>query len=71
MGDIQDRARVGRKDSGCGQNAPMTPEMVRRRLVVHGKVQGVFYRLGPISAQVTGVEETEEQPEGLTAFETR
>lgn len=92
----------------------MSDETIRRRLVVHGKVQGVFYRdstreaaenegvggwaancadgavevvlegppdaveavigfcrMGPISADVSSVDVTEEEPEGLSEFETR
>jgi acylphosphatase len=92
----------------------MTPETIRRRLVVHGKVQGVFFRdstreaavnegvagwarnrgdgavevvlegspaaveavtefcrLGPVSARVESVDESEEAPEGLTGFAIR
>ncbi|HEX3834143.1 MAG TPA: acylphosphatase [Solirubrobacteraceae bacterium] len=92
----------------------MSPETIRRRLIVHGRVQGVFFRdstresaenegvrgwaanrddgtvevvlegtpeavesvigfcrTGPMSADVTSVDVTEEQPEGLSGFETR
>jgi acylphosphatase len=92
----------------------MTPDTIRRRLVVHGKVQGVFYRdstreaarnegvsgwatnrsdgtvevvlegppdavhsvvgycrTGPSSADVHGVDEHEETPEGLSGFQIR
>jgi acylphosphatase len=92
----------------------MSPATIRRHLIVHGKVQGVFYRdstreaaenegvcgwaanrddgtvevvlegtpeavesvigfcrMGPMSADVTSVDVTEEQPEGLSEFETR
>jgi acylphosphatase len=92
----------------------VSPETIRRRLVVHGRVQGVFFRdstresaenegvsgwaanrddgtvevvlegtpesvesvigfcrTGPMSADVTSVDVTEEEPEGLSGFETR
>lgn len=92
----------------------MSPDAIRRHLIVHGKVQGVFYRdstreaagnervsgwaanrddgtvevvlegtseavesvigfcrTGPMSADVTSVDVTAEQPEGLSGFETR
>jgi acylphosphatase len=88
--------------------------IIRRHLVVNGRVQGVFYRdstreaaenegvsgwaanrddgtvevvlegptdavesvigfcrMGPMSADVTSVDVTEEEPEGLSGFETR
>jgi acylphosphatase len=91
----------------------MNDEIIRRRLIVHGKVQGVFFRdatreaavnesasgwaanrddgtvevvlegppdaveavvgfcrMGPVSADVTSVDVTEEPPEGLSGFET-
>lgn len=91
----------------------MSSPTIRRRLVVHGKVQGVFFRdsvreaaeneglagwaanrddgsvevvlegsqeaveavvgycrRGPASADVTGVDEHEEPPEGLSGFES-
>ena len=87
---------------------------IRRRLIVNGKVQGVFYRystreaaqnegvggwaanrddgavevvleglpdavesvigfcrMGPMSADVSSVDVTDEEPEGLSEFETR
>ena len=87
---------------------------IRRRLIVNGKVQGVFYRdstreaaqnegvggwaanrddgavevvleglpdavesvigfcrMGPMSADVSSVDVTEEEPEGLSVFKTR
>jgi acylphosphatase len=93
---------------------PVSPDTIRRHLIVHGKVQGVFYRdsareaaenegvsgwaanrddgtvevvlegtpdavepvigfcrTGPMSADVTSVDVTDEQPEGLSGFETR
>ena len=92
----------------------MSPETIRRRLIVHGRVQGVFFRdstreaaenegvagwaanrddgavevvlegrpeavesvigfcrTGPSSADVTSVDVTEEEPEGLSGFATR
>jgi acylphosphatase len=92
----------------------MSRETIRRRLIVHGRVQGVFFRdstresaenegvsgwaanrddgtvevvlegapdavesvigfcrTGPMSADVTSVDVTEEEPEGLSGFETR
>ncbi len=92
----------------------MADSPVRRHLIVHGRVQGVFFRdstreaaenegvagwasnrddgsvevvlegpaeavesvigfcrIGPGSAAVTDVEVTEEEPEGLSGFETR
>ncbi len=92
----------------------MTAQTVRRRVIVHGRVQGVFFRdtarreaaghgvsgwvrntpegtveavfegepgaverlvgfaeEGPAEAQVERVETFEEEPEGLTGFETR
>lgn len=92
----------------------MSDETIRRRLIVHGKVQGVFFRdstresaenegvsgwaanrddgsvevalegtpdaveavigfcrTGPMSADVSSVDVTDEQPEGLSGFETR
>jgi len=92
----------------------MTSDMIRRRLIVHGKVQGVFFRdstreaaqnegvsgwaanrddgavevvlegperaveavaefcrLGPVSAQVNSVEQSDETPEGLSGFRIR
>jgi acylphosphatase len=92
----------------------MSDETIRRHLIVHGRVQGVFFRdstresaenegvsgwaanrddgtvevvlegapdavesvigfcrTGPMSADVTSVDVTEEEPEGLSAFETR
>jgi acylphosphatase len=92
----------------------MSPETIRRRLIVHGRVQGVFFRdstrecaenegvsgwaanrddgtvevllegppdaveavigfcrTGPMSADVTSVDVTEEEPERLSGFETR
>jgi acylphosphatase len=92
----------------------MSPETIRRRLIVHGRVQGVFFRdstresaenegvsgwaanrddgtvevvlegapeavesvigfcrTGPMSADVTSVDVIEEEPEGLSGFETR
>jgi acylphosphatase len=92
----------------------MSDEPIRRRLVVQGRVQGVFFRdsiretarnegvsgwaanrddgavevvlegppeavqavaefgrLGPVSAQVGRVEESDESPEGLEGFEIR
>jgi acylphosphatase len=96
------------------KNACMSGETIRRRLIVHGRVQGVFFRdsvreaaenegvsgwaanrddgtvevvlegsaepvesvigfcrIGPGSAHVTSVDVTEEEPEGLSGFETR
>ena len=96
------------------ENGAMEHGIVRRRVVVDGRVQGVFFRdscrreavregvagwarnledgrvevvaegwpdavdrlvswcrSGPRQALVTGVEVTDEQPEGLTAFRTR
>jgi acylphosphatase len=93
---------------------PMSADTIRRHVVVHGKVQGVFFRdsvreaagnegvdgwaanrddgsvevvlegpadavesvvgycrIGPMSADVSSVEVTEEEPEGLSGFETR
>jgi acylphosphatase len=90
----------------------MSDEKVRRRILVHGKVQGVFFRdstreaaenegvsgwaanlddgsvevvlegprdavqaveefcrVGPVSADVSSVDVTEEEPEGLSGFE--
>jgi acylphosphatase len=95
-------------------NAGMHDEIIRRRLTVHGKVQGVFFRdstkeaavnegvngwaanrddgsvevvlegppeavesvseycrVGPMSADVTSVDVSEEPPEGLSGFQTR
>jgi acylphosphatase len=92
----------------------MTSDTIRRRLIVHGKVQGVFFRdstreaaqnegvsgwaanrddgavevvlegpeqaveavtefcrLGPVSAQVDSVEQSDETPEGLSGFRIR
>lgn len=92
----------------------MSAETIRRQLMVHGKVQGVFFRdsvrekaanegvagyaincddgtvkvvlegapaaveavaeycrLGPVRAEVTSVDETDSEPEGLTGFEIR
>jgi acylphosphatase len=92
----------------------MSDETIGRRLVVHGRVQGVFFRdsiretasnegvsgwaanrddgavevvlegppdavqavaefcrLGPVSAQVDRVEESDDSPEGLEGFEIR
>jgi acylphosphatase len=92
----------------------MTSDTIRRRLIVHGKVQGVFFRgstreaaqnegvsgwaanrddgavevvlegpepaveavaefcrLGPVSAQVDSVEQSDETPEGLNGFRIR
>jgi acylphosphatase len=92
----------------------MSADTIRRHLIVHGKVQGVFFRdstreaaenegiggwaanrddgsvevvlegppdaveavigfcrMGPMSAEVTSVDVTEEEPEGLSGFETR
>ena len=92
----------------------MNPRLIRRHLVVNGRVQGVFFRdstreaaenegvsgwaanrddgavevvlegpadaveavigfcrMGPVSADVTSVDVTEEEPEGLSGFETR
>jgi acylphosphatase len=92
----------------------MSDETIRRHLIVHGRVQGVFFRdstresaenegvsgwaanrddgtvevvlegapdavesvigfcrTGPMSADVTSVDVTEEEPEGLSGFETR
>jgi acylphosphatase len=92
----------------------MTEQKVRRRIVVHGRVQGVFFRdttrrrassrgvagwvsnrpdgaveaafegdpdavrsmvefvrEGPRGAEVERVEESEEEPEGLSGFEVR
>jgi acylphosphatase len=96
------------------KNACMNDEAIRRRLIVHGKVQGVFFRdsvretaenegvtgwaanrddgtvevvlegpaeavesvigycrIGPMSADVTSVDVSEEEPEGLSGFEIR
>jgi acylphosphatase len=90
------------------------PELIRRRVVVHGRVQGVFFRdttrsraesagvsgwvtnrpdgavqavfegepdaveqlvafcrRGPSRAEVSSVEVTEEEPEGLVGFQVR
>lgn len=90
----------------------MSQDTIRRHLIVHGRVQGVFFRdsvreaaeneavsgwaanrddgsvevvlegppaavesvvgfcrLGPVSADVSSVEVTEEQPEGLSGFQ--
>jgi acylphosphatase len=45
---------------------------VRRRIVVRGRVQGVFFRDSTKRrAEVDDVEVTEEEPEGLSGFETR
>jgi acylphosphatase len=92
----------------------MTSDLIRRRLIVHGKVQGVFFRdstreaaqnegvsgwaanrddgavevvlegperaveavtefcrLGPVSARVDSVEQSDETPEGLSGFRIR
>jgi acylphosphatase len=92
----------------------MSDEKIRRNLIVHGKVQGVFFRdsvretaenegvsgwaahrddgavevvlegpvgavesvvgfcrIGPMSADVASVDVNEEEPEGLSGFETR
>jgi acylphosphatase len=92
----------------------MSDETVRRHLIVHGKVQGVFFRdslretaenegvsgwaancddgsvevvlegateavesvvgfcrIGPMSADISSVDVSEETPEGLSGFETR
>lgn len=92
----------------------MSDETIRRHLIVHGKVQGVFFRdsvresaenegvsgwaanrddgtvevvleglaeavesvvgycrIGPMSADVSSVDVSEEEPEGLSGFETR
>jgi acylphosphatase len=92
----------------------VSPDMIRRHLVVHGKVQGVFFRestreaaqnegvggwavnrddgtvevvlegapgavesvigfcrMGPMSADVSSVDVTDEEPEGLSVFQTR
>jgi acylphosphatase len=92
----------------------VSPDTIRRHLIVHGMVQGVFYRdstreaaenegvggwaanrddgtvevvlegaseavesvigycrTGPMSADVTSVDVTEEEPEGLSGFEAR
>jgi acylphosphatase len=92
----------------------VSPDTIRRRLVVHGKVQGVFFRestretarnegvggwaanrddgtvevvlegapdavesvigfcrLGPMRADVISVDVTDEEPEGLSVFQTR
>jgi acylphosphatase len=92
----------------------MSDETIRRHLIVHGRVQGVFFRdstresaenegvsgwaanrddgtvevvlegapdavesvigfcrTGPMSADVTSVDITEEEPEGPSGFETR
>ena len=92
----------------------MSVETIRRRVIVHGKVQGVFFRdsvretaenegvsgwaanrdegtvevvlegaaeavesvigfcrIGPMSADVSSIDVSEEEPEGLSAFETR
>ena len=92
----------------------MSADIVRRHVVVHGKVQGVFFRdsvreaagnegvngwaanrddgsvevvlegspeavdsvvgfcrLGPMSAEVSSVDVTDEEPEGLAGFQTR
>jgi acylphosphatase len=92
----------------------MSDETIRRRLIVHGRVQGVFFRdsvretaehegvsgwaanrddgsvevvlegragevesvtgfcrIGPMSADVSSVDVSEEEPEGLSGFETR
>jgi acylphosphatase len=92
----------------------MSADQIRKHLVIHGKVQGVFFRdsvretaenegasgwasnrddgsvevvvegppaavhavvefarLGPVSAQVSGVDERDEEPEGLQSFEIR
>jgi acylphosphatase len=96
------------------KNACMSDETIRRRLIVHGKVQGVFFRdsvretaanegvngwaanrddgsvevvlegpaeavesvigfcrIGPMSADVSSVDVSDEKPEGLSGFETR
>jgi acylphosphatase len=92
----------------------MSNDTIRRHLLVHGRVQGVFFRdstresaenegvsgwaanrddgsveavlegpadgveavigfcrVGPMGAEVTSVDVTEETPEGLSGFETR
>jgi acylphosphatase len=92
----------------------MSADTIRRHLIVHGKVQGVFFRdstreaaenegvsgwaanrddgsveavlegppdaveavigfcrMGPMSAEVTSVDVTEEESEGLSGFEIR
>jgi acylphosphatase len=92
----------------------VSPDTIRRRLLVHGKVQGVFFRdftresaenegvsgwaanrhdgsvevvlegppdaveavigfcrMGPMSADVSSIDVTEEEPAGLPGFETR
>jgi acylphosphatase len=92
----------------------VSPDVIRRHLLVHGKVQGVFFRdstresaenesvsgwaanrddgsvevvlegppdavdavigfcrMGPMSADVSSVDVTEEEPEGLSGFEPR
>jgi acylphosphatase len=97
-----------------GKNPPMADDLVRRRVVVQGRVQGVFFRdsmreranahgvagwvcnrpdgaveavlegpreavgrvvrfaeTGPPRASVADVQVTEEEPEGLSAFEIR
>jgi acylphosphatase len=107
-------ASVSDGNPGKRQNVAMSDATVRRHLVVHGRVQGVFFRdstrekaenegvvgwarnlddgsvevvlegepeavenvvhycrLGPVRAEVTSVEVTEEPPEGLVGFETR
>jgi acylphosphatase len=94
--------------------SPMSEATIRRHLIVHGKVQGVFFRdstretaenegvngwvanrddgtvevvlegprdavesvigfcrMGPMSADVTSVDVTDKEPEGLAGFETR
>jgi acylphosphatase len=107
-------ARRADGNPGKRQNVPMTDTIIRRHIVVHGQVQGVFFRdsvrekaenegvagwaanlddgsvevviegepaavesvaeycrLGPVRAEVTSAEVSEESPEGLRGFETR
>ena len=114
--DVATRLGSARPGGGVGATGgdDMADQMTRRRVVVHGRVQGVFFRdsarseaqregvagwvrnrddgaveavfegereaverlvewcrSGPSSADVEDVEESEEQPEGLSGFETR
>ena len=65
----------------------MSDALIRRRVIVRGLVQGVFFRettrrqavetlidfcrVGPRGAYVDGVEVRDEPPEGLTGFAVR
>jgi acylphosphatase len=56
------------------ENEPVS-EAVRRRIVVEGRVQGVFFRDTcrdeATAADINGVEVTEAEPEGLRGFDVR